>query len=112
MAVSFWLLISQTLWEHYLTMLFIPLIYVVAVRRWFPPAARYLVGTICALCLGQNLILMELLWTRVAIRSVAALIAIGLFKAAPLLLTLLLLWRYHRSLFASYTAPEWTCPSA
>ena len=111
MSVSFWLLISQTLWEHYLAMLFIPLIYIVAVRRWFPPTAHYLVGAICALCLGQNLILMELLWTRIDIQSAAGLIAIGLFKAGPLLFTLLLLWRYQASLFASYTAPAWTSPS-
>jgi hypothetical protein len=108
MGVCFWLLVSQTIWEHYLTLLFIPLVYIVAVRRWFPQRARQLVAAIFVLSLGQNLVLMEFLWTRVDIQSVSALIGIGLFKSGPLLLTLILLWRHRGSLFASYTRPVWT----
>jgi hypothetical protein len=111
MGVSFWLLVSQTIWEHYLAMLFIPLIYIVAARRWFPQAAHYLLAAIFVLCLGQNLVLVQLLDARLEIRSVVGLIAIGLLKAGPLLLTLILLWRYRTSLFAAYTAPEWTSPA-
>lgn len=111
MGVSFWLLVSQTIWEHYLEMLFIPLIYIVAVRRWFPPAAHYLLAAIFVLCLGQNLVLVQWLDARLDIRSVAGLLAIGLVKAGPLILTLILLWRYRASLFAAYTAPEWTSPA-
>jgi len=107
MAVCFWLLVSQTIWEHYLAMLFLPLIYIVCVRHRFPPAGRGLVTAIFVLSLGQNLILMELLWTHFEISSIAALIAIGLFKAGPLLLTLVLLWRHQAALFASYTGAEW-----
>lgn len=60
MGISFWLLVSQTIWEHYLAILFIALIDIVAVRRWFPPAAHYLLAAIGVLCLGQNLVLVQL----------------------------------------------------
>jgi Glycosyltransferase family 87 len=112
MSVCFWLLISQAVWEHYLTMLFLPLAYFVAARRWFPTTAHRVLTVIFALCVGQNLILMEFLWTHFEITSVAALIAIGLIKAGPLVLTLIFLWRYQSSLFASYTAPEWSRPAS
>jgi glycosyl transferase family 87 len=114
MAVAFWLMVSQTVWEHYLELLFVPLSYFVAVRHRFPPAARRIGAAVFALALGQNLILMEWIWKHVVIESAPALIAIGLLKAGPLLLTLMLLSRYHRALFASYAAPEWTAavPSA
>jgi hypothetical protein len=110
MAICFWLLTSQTVWEHYLAMLFVPLCYMVAMWRYFPAPGQRLIVSIFVLAMGQNLVLMEWLWTRFDIRTAAFLIAIGLFKAGPLLLMAIVLWRYRNALFASYRAPEWTGP--
>ncbi len=107
MGICFWLLVSQTVWEHYLALLFLPLAYIVARRSMFPVRARQLVAAIVFLSVGQNLILMEFLWTHFDIQTVGALIAIGLVKAGPLLLTLILLWHYRHALFATYTNPAW-----
>ena len=106
MAICFWLLFSQTVWEHYLSLLFIPLIYFVAVRDRLSSAARRLVFAIFMMSLGQNLVLMEFLWTHFDIQSIPALLGVGLFKSGPLLLTLLLLWRYPTSLSETYAAAE------
>src|SRR5262249_12420351 len=55
-AVAFCLLISRTVWDHYLTAIFPLLIYVVALRRYFSREALVLVGAIFPLSIGQNMI--------------------------------------------------------
>jgi hypothetical protein len=107
MAICFWLLTSQTIWEHYLAMLFVPLCYLAAVQRWFPKTAAWMLAAIFVLSLGQNLVVIEFIRAHIEIRSVVPLVGIGLVKAGPLVLTMILLWRYQDSLFASYRAPEW-----
>jgi hypothetical protein len=107
MAILFSLLIAPVVWEHYLALLFVPLIYVVASQRSFSPAARVLVVWIFVLALGQNLIFINWLSTRFTFDAPVELLAVGLFKSAPLVLTFILLWRHAGELFVSYTTPAW-----
>jgi len=104
MASVFCLLISQTVWEHYLAILFLLLIYVVAASRHFSFGARALIGAIFALSIGQNLILVNFLRYNFNFDSRPELVLIGLFKSAPLLLTLIFLWSRRSELFESYSA--------
>jgi hypothetical protein len=107
MAVSFCLLISQTVWEHYLSVLFLLLTYVVATSEHFSRRALILVGAIFVLSIGQNLIFINFLRYNFSFDSVPALLLIGLFKSGPLLLTLIFLWRHHEELFQSYARQRW-----
>lgn len=106
-AIAFSLMISQTVWEHYLAMIFPLLAYVVAARRHFSTFARGLIGAVFLLAIGQNLILVNLLRYRFSIASIPELILIGLFKSGPLLLILVFMWCYRHEVFRSYAAPEW-----
>lgn len=108
MAISFFLLISQTLWEHYISVLFLPLVYIVSTRNRFSTGALILVGSIFFLAMGQNLILVNFLRYNFEFDSALELLLIGLFKSGPVLLTLVFVWKYHEELFKTYTAPRWS----
>jgi len=56
MAVCFGLLISQTVWEHYLSVLFLPLAYFAACYKEFSRRAKVVLGSIVVVAIGQNLI--------------------------------------------------------
>jgi hypothetical protein len=107
LAIVFVLLWSPTVWEHYLSLLFPLLIYVLAVRTHFSSPALSLVGLIFVLCLGQNLIVINWLRYGFEFESVPALIGITLFKSGPLLLTLIFLWRHGGELVASHQVSAW-----
>jgi len=107
LAILLFLLWSPTLWEHYLSLLFPVLIYIVAAREHFTRQALAIVGVIFVLSIGQNLILINWVRYHAPVDSVPALIAVTLFKSGPLLLTLLLLWRHAGELVRSYEAPAW-----
>lgn len=107
LAILFFVLWSRTLWDHYLALLFVPLIYVVATRQYFGRGAMALIAGIFLLSIGQNLVLTEILHSRLRLESPGALIAIALFKTGPLVLTLILLWRHAHGLLRSHTAPAW-----
>jgi hypothetical protein len=107
MAVSFSLLISQVVFEHYLAPLFLLLIYVVVSHRSFSYRALILIGAIFLLAIGQNLILIDFLRNHFKLDSPPELLLMGLFKSGPLLLTLIFLWRHYRELFQSYVTQEW-----
>jgi hypothetical protein len=111
MAVSFWLLVSFTIWEHYLGLLFIMLTCVAGARHRLPTGMVRLAAAIVVASLGQNLVLMEAIWTRVDIRSLVPLVAIGLAKSAPLLLTAVLIWFYREAIFQSYATAQPLTPS-
>lgn len=106
-SILFFLWWSLTLWEHYLELLFIPLIYVVASSQWFSRSARVLVGAIFALSLTQNLIVTGWLRHTVSPDATLPLLIITTLKAGPLLLMLVFAWRHYRELFRSYEAPAW-----
>lgn len=107
LAVLFALLVSPVVWEHYLSLLFIPLIYVVASYRHFGRPALWLVGSIFFFALGQNLVLVRWVETSLSPRGAVALLAVGLLKSAPLWLTMVLLWRHKDELWRSYGAGPW-----
>jgi hypothetical protein len=107
MAALFWLLVSQIVWEHYLAILFIPLAYFVATARMFPESARRMLLAIFVLCLAQNLVIMELVWTRLDPGSLPVFLIAGAVKAGPLLLALAFLWSYQASMFGMYRSREW-----
>lgn len=107
MASVFSLLMLQTVWEHYLSILFLPLAYVVAARRYFSFESLVLVGSVFALAIWQNLILINFLRAHFIFDSTIELALIGLFKSGPLLLTLIFLWWRSKEFFRSYSAPAW-----
>lgn len=106
LALLFFLMISQTLWEHYLAVLFIPLSFVLAAKDRFNDEARAIVWAIIFLSMGQNLIFIHWLQSLFTFQSLWAVVAICIFKTAPLWMTLVLLWRHHRSLFDAYSAAK------
>jgi hypothetical protein len=99
MAISFCLLISRVVWEHYLSILFIPLAFLLAGFPAMTRTARVHLGTIFALSLLQNLVLVHFFRTHVPLTSSAALLAVSLVKAGPLLLYLAFLWMHEAVLF-------------
>ena len=107
-AVVFCLLVSQTVWEHYLAMLFPLLAYTAASRHYFGRGALALTGAIFMLAAWQNLILINFLSASFNFNTLPELALIGLCKSAPLWLTAIFLWRHHREIFDSYAAPAWS----
>lgn len=108
MAICFFLLISQTLWEHYISVLFLFLAYLVASNRSFSHDAKILVGFTFLFALGQNLIFIDFLRAKFVFDSFFELLFIGLFKSAPVLLTLIFICKYYKELFRSYVMPAWS----
>jgi len=107
MAVSFCLLLSQTVWEHYLAALFLPLAYLVAVRHRLGRSASALIWAVFAFAVWQNLILVNMLRDSFRWESFAGVLAGGLLKSGPLLLFLILLVRYRDAVGATYALPVW-----
>jgi hypothetical protein len=108
MAVLFFLLVSQVLWEHYLAVLFLVLGYLWASRRWFPSGAGGILVAIAVASLGQNFIVVDVVRHAFVFESAPAVFVLGVLKAAPLLLTLVLLWRHGQALLRSHAAPAWS----
>ena len=107
LAVVFFLLWSPTIWEHYLSLLFPLLIFVVASSAHFSRQALILVALIFVLSLGQNLIVVNWFRYGFSFESLPALVGIALFKSAPLLLTLWLLWRHAHEWLRSHALSRW-----
>ena len=112
MAVSFCLLLSQTVWEHYLAVLFLPLAYLVAVRHHLSHSAVSLIWAIFFLSIWQNLIIVNVLRYSFRWESFGALLAIGLLKSGPLLLFLIVLVRHRAEVYATYALPPWASVAA
>lgn len=94
LAISFCLLIMRVVWEHYLSVLFIPLAFLLANWPRHSAAAKTHLLVIFALAVLQNLILVMFVWSHLSIQSTPALLAVSLVKAGPLLGYLgFLLWR-------------------
>jgi len=109
-AISFGLFLTQTVWEHYLAMLFLPLAYCLAVRRYFSFQAFSLIIGIFLLSIGQNLIIIHGLQAQFTFDSWPELVLICLFKSSPLLLMLIFLMMFHQKLFNSYKDNLWDDP--
>lgn len=108
LMMVFYLVWSPTVYEHYLSLLFPFLIYVIASHTYFSRQALLLIALIFFFSIGQNLILIN--WVRhgFQIDSLPELVAAGLFKSAPLVLTMVLFWRHTDELLHSHEAPAWT----
>ena len=112
MAVCFCLLITQTVWEHYLSALFLLLAYVLAAQQHFSRPAIILVGAVFLLALGQNIIFIDFLRSHYNFDSAAELLFVGLFKSGPLILAWIFLWRHYEEIFRSYGGEGWANSSA
>ncbi|MGE0354759.1 MAG: glycosyltransferase 87 family protein [Gemmatimonadales bacterium] len=105
LALSFCLLVSQVVWEHYLALLFIPLLWLVSLGHRLPRGAVRWLGAVVLFSVLQNLVLIEFFREHVTISSHPVLLLVSLVKCAPLLLYLGWLLRYHRPLFAGVGLP-------
>ena len=110
LAVMFPLMVAPIVWEHYLALLYLPLIYVVASRQHFSTVALKTIGLIFFLAIGQNLILVLWLNSHLDIDSFSKVFVLGLLKSAPLVLTLFFVWRHRNELWKSYGAEIWRQP--
>lgn len=107
MAIVFGLVLMPVVWEHYLSVLFIPLSYFVAFILHLGRSERTLILSIFIASLAQNLILVMWVNDHLNINTPLALFAACLVKSAPLILFAVLLWRYRESLFDTYTNSAW-----
>ena len=107
LMLVFYLVFSPTVYEHYLSLLFPFLIFIVASASSFSRQALTLVAVIFALSIAQNLILIN--WVRYGfeIDSLAELLFVALVKGAPLILTMVLLWRHRDEVLQSHATPAW-----
>jgi hypothetical protein len=108
MAILFGLFLMPIVWEHYLSMLFIPLSYLLVFIRKLSRPVQAIVGLIFAFCFTQNVVL--IMWLRNHLPDTHALwllMATALFKSAPLLLFTILLWWQRKRVFATYEIKNW-----
>lgn len=97
MSLAFFILISQTLWDHYLAVLFPVLISLVVFWPKLGAELRLLIVAIFVACLGQNQIAVDLLSSWFTFDSPLALTAVVLFKSAPVWLLWILLIRHWQA---------------
>ncbi len=102
LAVLFFLLISQTLWEHYLSFLFIPLACLLAAAPCMARAQYWMLGLLVAVLPLQNLIVIHLLQGRFAFDTLAQLLPVLLLKTAPLWLSWIMLLKYKDKITCMY----------
>jgi hypothetical protein len=96
MSIAFGLFLMPVVWEHYLSVLFIPIAYLLACFPQLKTFDRSMVALICLACLTQNLILTLWLNSQFNPQSIPALLAAGLYKSVPLVGFAVLLWRYRQ----------------
>ncbi len=91
-AIVFTLVLANTVWEHYLAYLLPLWAYGLARADTFTATAKRLFLTIVALCLFQNIVVIDALRAVFSFDSRGATFAAAMVKAAPLYLLLVLLW--------------------
>jgi Glycosyltransferase family 87 len=92
LSLTFCLLVSNVVWEHYLSILFIPIAFLLAAAPRLDRKAQWHLGAVLALAIFQNLILVLYVRDHVHLNSTPALLAVSLIKAGPLLLALGFVW--------------------
>lgn len=102
LSIVFFLFWSRTIWEHYLMLLFIPVMFGVISRHSLPASAVRLGVGLLVLCVLQNLIFINWLASLVDDSSLPALVLLSLFKSGPLLLTAVLLAWHWRSIVRAH----------
>lgn len=106
LSLFLFLLMSKTIWEQYLELLFPPLVYALATREHLGAGARRIVFAICGFCVLQNV----MFWAAIraqGIESLSGLMVIAIVKTAPLLLTAVLLVRHWGEWLETYRLPAW-----
>jgi hypothetical protein len=106
-AITFFLMISQTVWEHYLSFLFPLVTYCLAMRPVFGVGFNRVVVAMVLLSIGQNLVIVNAVSNTFELESLPTLLAIGLIKSGPLLGTAVLFTWYRRELLDSYADRAW-----
>ena len=96
------LLLMPVVWEHYLSVLFLPAAYLLAILPMLTPSARRMLALLCACCVTQNLIVSLWLRSWVTYDGAATLVLLGLYKSVPLILFTMLVWRHQKELVRSY----------
>jgi hypothetical protein len=98
---------APVVWEHYLIVLLIPLLYFAACVRQLNREARILWGAILVCCVGQTVEFTAWLAGRFDFSTWPALLAVSLFKSLPLILTGLFLMRCSEQWFLTYRTANW-----
>ncbi|HRJ90040.1 MAG TPA: glycosyltransferase family 87 protein [Pyrinomonadaceae bacterium] len=106
MSITFCLMISQTVWEHYLIILFPLLAYIVANHTSFSLGARILVAIAIVMSFGQNIVFVNFLEAQVSFDTIPELVLIGLLKSCPLWLIFTFLLKYRVEFFRSFVHPK------
>jgi len=101
-AVTAGVALMPIVWEHYLSVLFIPLAYLLAMLpRLDRPEIRLIAG-VCAFGFTQNVVLVLWVSDHLQLYDVPGVIVAGIIKCAPLLFATILLWRVRRQMVAFY----------
>ncbi len=102
LAIMFFLLVSQTLWEHYLSLMFIPLVFLLVPRTQKNTSLTWM-GLVFAASLPlQNIIIIQLLQYLFALDSITLLTPLMLLKTAPLWLGWIFVLRHHEWFISIY----------
>jgi hypothetical protein len=97
-AIVFGLALMPIVWEHYLSVLFLPLMYTLAVHDRLPSVARTLNVLALGLASIQSLIIFQWLHDHWQITSPLEALAAGLLKGGPLLISIGIWTRYNGDL--------------
>ena len=99
--------LSPVVWAHYLTILFIPLAYLIAGRETLSPGVRVAVCTAVVLAVFQNLILVRQIEKLSGYDQQWEVVTIAVIRSLPALL-FLGIWLFGRqSVARSLARPEW-----
>lgn len=101
---------TPVVWAHYLSVLFLPVAFALAMQRHFPRPAMALIAAIVLLSVGQNLIIILEIVRLTGMDQPIEQIGMGVFKSLPLWLTLAFLLLHRRAVFSAYRAPGWSDP--
>lgn len=98
LSILFFLLISNTVWEHYLSFLFLPLALLLAFRERLDRRLGWMLVVLLASLPLQNVIVVRLLQDTAAFDTLTALLPLLVLKTAPLWLGWILLIGYRQRL--------------
>jgi len=107
LSITSCLLVMPVVWGHYLSLLFIPLSYCLAVSTALPRTARWLLGAILVASLAQSVNVVAQIQAMIVVNTWPEMLAVGLLKSLPLGLTAFLLLRYRKELVQTYVSPQW-----
>jgi hypothetical protein len=102
-AIAAGLALMPIVWEHYLSVLFLPAAYLLARLPRLGRPAIVLLAAACGFCVTQNLVFVLWLNQVWSPHGVPALLAAAVFKSAPLILFTVLLWRHREPAAAGET---------